>query len=241
MLKALYEAIRRDAKPEQIILDELTYTTGKVYPVLETEPACLNVTTLTALVDYLKSNVDGLDMNELLCHVESPKSVVILSNLSKNGFNQRKEFVRAKLDQLQLSLNTFIDGESFNILLQSCFVEPEDPMKATDREKVIRYASNVTATAEMNTEDDGITQAVTVRKGIASKGIEILPNPVRLRPYRTFTEVEQPESSFVFRCKDNDGVKFALVEADGGAWKGEAMKNIKAFMEQAVPGLNVIA
>ena len=35
MLKALYEAIRRDAKPEQIVLDELTYTTGKVYPVLE--------------------------------------------------------------------------------------------------------------------------------------------------------------------------------------------------------------
>lgn len=39
----------------------------------------------------------------------------------------------------------------------------------------------------------------------------------------------------------NDGVKFALVEADGGAWKGEAMKNIKAFMKENVPGLNVIA
>ena len=132
-------------------------------------------------------------------------------------------------------------GEAFNILLQSCFVEPEDPMKATDRGLVIKYASNVTTTVEANTEDDGVTQAVTVKKGIAGKGVDILPNPVRLRPYRTFTEVEQPESSFVFRCKDNDGVKFALVEADGGAWKGEAMKNIKAFMEENVPGLNVIA
>lgn len=241
MLKALYEAIRSDANPEQIVLDGLTYTTEKVYPVLEKEPACINVTTLTALVDYLKSNVDGLDLNALLCHVESPESVVILSNLSQNGFNQRKEFIRAKLKQLQLNLNTFIDGESFNILLQSCFVEPEDPMKATDRGLVIRYASNVTATAEMNTEDDGITQAVTVRKGIVNKGVEILPNPVRLRPYRTFTEVEQPESSFVFRCKDNDGVKFALVEADGGAWRSEAMTNIKQFMQEAIPGLNVIA
>ena len=79
MLKALYEAIRRDAKPEQIVLDELTYTTGKVYPVLEEQPSCLNVTTLTALVDYLKSNVDGLNLGTLLCHVESPESVAILS------------------------------------------------------------------------------------------------------------------------------------------------------------------
>ena len=241
MLKALYEAIRRDAKPEQIVLDELTYTTGKVYPVLEEQPSCLNVTTLTALVDYLKSNVDGLNLGTLLCHVESPEYVAILSNLSDNGFNQRKAFVRAKLEQLQLNLNCFMGGEAFNILLQSCFVEPEDPMKATDRGLVIKYASNVTTTVEANTEDDGVTQAVTVKKGIAGKGVDVLPNPVRLRPYRTFTEVEQPESSFVFRCKDNDGVKFALVEADGGAWKGEAMKNIKAFMKENVPGLNVIA
>jgi len=32
-----------------------------------------------------------------------------------------------------------------------------------------------------------------------------------------------------------------LVEADGGAWRGEAMKNIKEYLETAVPGLNVIA
>lgn len=144
MLKELYEAIRRDANPEQIVLDELTYTTGKVYPVLEELPSCLKVTTLTALVDYLKANVDGLNMGNLLCHVESPESVVILSSLSSNGFNQRKAFVRAKLEQLQLNLNTFIGGEAFNILLQSCFLEPEDPMKATDRGLVIKYASKDT-------------------------------------------------------------------------------------------------
>ena len=32
----------------------------------------------------------------------------------------------------------------------------------------------------------------------------IVPNPVKLRPYRTFAEIEQPESSYVFRIKDGD-------------------------------------
>ena len=60
----------------------------------------------------------------------------------------------------------------------------------------------------------------------------MVPNPVTLRPYRTFTEVTQPESEFVFRMKDDSmSVYCALFEADGGAWKREAMKNIKEHLE----------
>ena len=95
---------------------------------------------------------------------------------------------------------------------------------------------------ESATSDDGISQAVAVKAGITSKGVKELPNPVTLRPYRTFTEVEQPASAFIFRCRQDHGkMQFMLCEADGGAWRSEAMKNIKAYMEAAVPGLNVIA
>ena len=57
----------------------------------------------------------------------------------------------------------------------------------------------------------------------------IVPNPVTLCPYRTFLEVEQPESQFVFRIKDEGGVQFKLVEAEGGMWKNEAMHLIKNY------------
>ncbi|MDR2054492.1 MAG: hypothetical protein LBQ10_01270 [Desulfovibrio sp.] len=60
-----------------------------------------------------------------------------------------------------------------------------------------------------------------------------------LRPYRTFNEVEQPVSPFVFRAQE--GPRFALIEADNGAWESVAMKSIKEFMEYEVPGLHVIA
>ena len=101
--------------------------------------------------------------------------------------------------------------------------------------------SNVKTTVETGMADDGVSQTVQAKKGIASVENVVLPNPVTLRPYRTFVEVEQPASKFVFRARDDDGMEFMLVEADGGAWRGEAMKNIKTFLEAAVPGLNVIA
>ena len=38
-----------------------------------------------------------------------------------------------------------------------------------------------------------------------------------------------------------DGPRFALFEADNGAWENEAMKNIKHFLEFEIPELHVIA
>ncbi len=240
MLKELYTAIRGDAAPAVIEIKGRNYTSKNVVPVSTPTPAKLTVSTLTGLVDYIKSNVDELNVSSLLCHVESPSKVTLNSNLL-GDFADRAVFLAAELHQLQIPLNKYLDAEAFNILLQSCFVEPEDPMKATDRGIVLKYAANVKTMVEGVMADDGVAQAVTVKKGIASVENVVMPNPVTLRPYRTFVEVEQPASKFVFRARDDDGMEFMLVEADGGAWRGEAMKNIKTFLEAAVPGLNVIA
>ncbi|MDF9627266.1 hypothetical protein P5775_32030, partial [Bacillus cereus] len=80
--------------------------------------------------------------------------------------------------------------------------------------------------------DDGVSQAVTVKTGVASRGNAKVPNPVQLSPYRTFVEVKQPESKFVFRMRE--GARCGLFEADGGAWKLEAMNNIKEYLNEAL-------
>lgn len=56
-----------------------------------------------------------------------------------------------------------------------------------------------------------------------------VPNPVELAPYRTFLEVEQPESQFIFRMKD--GPRCAIFEADGGAWRNQAITNIREYLK----------
>ena len=90
-------------------------------------------------------------------------------------------------------------------------------------------AGNITSEAKVQTMDDGVSQDVTVKKGIQKEGWEMVPNPVSLAPYRTFSEVDQPESNFVLRVKAN-GPTCALYEADGGAWKAAAMHNIAAYL-----------
>ena len=62
-----------------------------------------------------------------------------------------------------------------------------------------------------------------------------VPNPVTLRPYRTFMEVEQPAISCVFRLRQ--GHMLSLHEADGGLWRLEAIQSIKAFLVQAMVDL----
>ena len=64
-----------------------------------------------------------------------------------------------------------------------------------------------------------------------------VPNPVKLIPYRTFAEIEQPSSLYVFRVRDdgNGAPAFKLVEADNGLWKHAAMLKIKDYFEHELP------
>lgn len=65
-----------------------------------------------------------------------------------------------------------------------------------------------------------------------------MPNPVYLAPYRTFAEIEQPVSKFVFRMES--GPKAALFEADGGAWKNEAILKIKEYLQKELSGIKTV-
>ena len=68
----------------------------------------------------------------------------------------------------------------------------------------------------------------------------IVPSPCILRPYRTFLEIVQTMSKFVFRMKDSgSGVDCALFNADGGAWKLDAMNSIRKYFEKALEGTGV--
>lgn len=108
------------------------------------------------------------------------------------------------------------------ISLQSAFV------KNDDRDVMLRVVGNITEQNVKSWGDNGVSQSVVAKSGLATVDEVAVPNPVALQPYRTFVEVAQPESDFIFRMKD--GPKCSLYEADGGAWKLEAIKNIKEYL-----------
>lgn len=69
----------------------------------------------------------------------------------------------------------------------------------------------------------------TVRTGAKTVAEGEVPSPAVLRPFRTFLEVEQPESQCVFRI--NERGSCALFEADGGLWKYHAKESIHEYLK----------
>lgn len=190
----------------------------------------LHMHTLSSLVEYIKANIDTM-APKMIIHVESPEKVSLYSQLDEE--RKRECIVEVYAQVPEFGYERFIDHEAFTINVQSKFFE--DPN--TDEALLLKFAGTVEQGSVVEYGDDGITQKATVRQGIASKTDAVVPNPVSLRPYRTFIEVEQPLSQFIFRMKDVHGIQCALFEADGGAWKNAAISNIKNYLESELVDL----
>lgn len=206
-------------------IDGITYSDKELEPVIHNPKAqTIRMNTLTSLVDYIKAQVDEMD-EKMIVHVQSPTKVSLYSALDNERIREHLVDVVARLPEFEYG--RFIDHERFCIGLQANFLDD----KKSDRALVLKFAGTVEDGSVAQYSDDGISQKATVKTGIASKADAVVPNPVKLRPYRTFHEVQQPISEFIFRMKSDDCVRCALFEADGGAWENVAMKNIKEYLE----------
>lgn len=225
IIKEAIEYVVSLRKPEIQEIDGITYSDKELSPVIYNPKArAVQMNTLTSLVDYIKAQVDEMD-EKMIVHVQSPTKVSLYSALDGERIRENMVEVVARVPGFEYG--RFIDHERFCIGLQAKFLE--DP--ESDRSLVLKFAGTVEDGTVSQYSDDGISQKATIKTGIASKGDAIVPNPVKLRPYRTFHEVQQPISEFIFRMKSDDGVWCALFEADGGAWENVAMKNIKDYLE----------
>ncbi|WP_368652395.1 hypothetical protein AB4Y30_11590 [Ornithinibacillus sp. 4-3] len=179
----------------------------------------LELNTLTGLVDYIKSNQERNE-HPLFIQVINEKKVALVSTLNSEG--NRETLVLSHAIVPTFGFDTFYSVEKLIIALQAQFVQTKD------RELILQVIGNIQEDNVRGTSDDGVSQAVTVKTGVASAVDVKVPNPVTLAPYRTFLEVEQPESEFIFRMKE--GPSAAIFEADGGQWRNHAIQNIHDYL-----------
>lgn len=184
----------------------------------------LQVNSLTGLVDYLHSKFDDVvnrASDSLLIHVVSPTKVRVYSKLDVD--RKRENLIAATASMEKFPYGQFMDSERFIINLQSLFVRDHDA------EALLKCASAIRIEGGGDLEDDGVSQTAIVKVGAGTKGKAEVPSPAELRPYRSFLEIEQPVSAFIFRI-NKDGA-CALFEADGGMWRSYAMESIKEYLE----------
>lgn len=197
-----------------------TFSRHQLHLVKEPTAAPISLRSLSGFVDYINSKFDGGD--NLLVHVVSPTEVVALTTFTRDL--NRGQVVKTNALLPEFNFGHWYNPENFIINLQAGFVP------VGDRDAILKLVGNIKEENVQQFGDDGVSQAVTAKTGVSTVETAKVPNPVTLQPFRTFVEVDQPSSEFIFRMKN--GPTAALFEADGGAWKISAMQNIRKYLEE---------
>ena len=233
--------IDRNLRPEPFTIGDQTYISfgssyERVKPVLPdkiVKPDTFTVFSLDGLIDYIKSDVDGVFKDAERRHivrVTSPTKVEVISPTT-GYWLERIVVVQCTAVVPDITFSRYMDIDDFQIMVQTSFEDSDN------RAIVLKLAGSVRKEQSMQTADDGTSQKVTINTGVATASDVIVKNPVILTPFRTFREVRQPESPFILRF--NEEAQAALFTGDGSAWKLEAVENIAAYLRVSLDGYNV--
>lgn len=225
MLKEAIEKIEEMSNAEVVEVDGHFYTVNgdgatEILPTqFRPEPVSLN--SLDALVQLIKKeqperqifvsvrNHDFVEVYDSPCEEARWKRNVLYAAKAADVPGWDSE-VQMGFDQATVALMTrFQDGG--------------------DREYTLQLLSQITTGAKVTYTDNGVASTIVMQKGAALAQNMTIKPLVRLRPYRTFQEIEQPEGVFLIRISER-GITFR--EADGGMWKLTARNTAKAWLQE---------
>ena len=180
-------------------------------------PDCISVSGLDGICKLIRTELAKID-TVVMVQAKSHNTVEVMTTYLPDF--SRNILYRAEADAPGLRTG-FRGREAALIELRSLFIPNEGTAYLLD------LLSKMTDENKVSTNDNGVTQTVEARQGVALNAmVEVKPR-VMLRPFRTFLEVEQPESEFLLRVDADEGIGF--FEADGGIWKLEAKRNIADY------------
>lgn len=225
------EKIEDMTGPKVIVTQQDAFADKHLYRVENKLADTIVLSSLSGLAEMIKQEMSEYNL-PLFVRATSAERVHVFGAIRDDMQRERPFTAEAKF--IDFDFNEYISIENMIICLKSRFAPTED------RDYLVQLLGNITDQQSVQTKDDGITQSATVKSGIQLIGEQRIKPIVTLKPYRTFLEVEQPESDFLIRLKDR---RAALFEADGGAWEREAVKNVADKLRELledVPNVHII-
>jgi hypothetical protein len=197
-------------------------------PLQFPQPDIIKVFSLNQAVSAIKAMI-GAD-EKLIVNVLDSKTIEVMSEKRlPNGRIQVLIQAQAKSIFEEFNQSQTMDHEEFLIELMSKFAP------SPDRDLLLKLTSVVTDDSAATTSDNGVSQTVAVKKGVAFVESETLKPIWQLRPFRTFPEIEQPLVPFLFRV--HKGPEFSLRDCDGGQWKVTTTAKIRGYLEDNLKDL----
>ena len=229
MLKEFIEHIQNTALP---IIHE---TADAVYAVtadgskkiadLPCYPDTVTLTSLDALVKLVQAEAVIAEPNRpLFITIPNHLTVQCFSRFDVADNNHRQTYYIAKATDVPgWESKVQLPFEEAQIALRTRFQDTPDTQYA------MRLLTEISTGARITFNDNGVATTVVTKKGIDLQANEAIRPIITLKPYRTFQEVEQPDSMFLIRISER-GISF--IEADGGMWKLRAREIIKEYLEE---------
>lgn len=221
----------REIDGHHYLINDGTY--DEIKPKLDPLPKCCIFSSLDGLVKIIRK--EHKDITEacttpdvLYINVTSPTTVDVSTGV--DGYNRRAYLYHSSYEfPRKWTGASWLEHEEAMIVLRSQFIQNEGT------EYLLDFLSRVSDENSVSSDDNGMTQTVQVKKGIALAARESVKPIVNLRPYRTFLEVAQPESAFLIRIRE--GIQVGIIEADGGMWKIAARRGVVAYLEKELAEL----
>jgi hypothetical protein len=246
MLKEFVQYLVGLDKPEIHEAGDLQYTNRPLTLLMPPLAPHVQCSTLQAIVDLHDCDCEGVKEEAVMLHIVSPTEVALI-NANADSYGRREVFAVSTFPDgiSKFPFGSWLSPEDFIIKAQSCFqhvkIQQDDGKMAQDLDYVLKIASDIKAESTVANKDDGLAQRVAVQAGVLMSEAVLKPR-VNLAPYRTFAEIDQVVSLFIFRAKfEGQNVKLALFEADGGRWKLGVVAAIKEWFGEKLPGVPIIS
>jgi hypothetical protein len=235
-INTLAELGKKAAEPTFHEVNGRTFlVTGSDYTEVEppelAKPGMYITRSLNALVALVKTEVNSLfgdDALPLYVSCNSYDSVKVFTRpIADAGLYRWTPYTANASDLPPLVEDVRWNFDEAMIKLRSMFQRAANG-KTNDVDYILNLLSNMSVDQSIKSDDNGVTQTVQVRKGVSFVENQRVNPIVKLAPYRTFQEVQQPESEFVFRIYDDRSI--SLTAADGGMWKMDARNSVRQYL-----------
>lgn len=222
MLAKMIDKIVSLKKTETFQINGQTYSDRDLtrIPPHVDRPRCIEVSGLDSICKLIRTELAKLDtivFVQATAYNRVEVMTTYMADFSRNAIYE----ARADVPGLRAGWR---EREQALIELRSLFIPNDGTAYLLD------LLSRMTNEESVATKDNGVTQTVEARQGVALKQVEEVKPRIALQPFRTFLEVAQPESEFLLRVDAEKGIGF--FEADGGVWKLEAKRNIVGYFEE---------
>lgn len=225
MLKAMIEKIEKMAGPKVYHIGQEDFASASLVRIDPKKdfPKAITLTGLDSVCKMVRNEANDLfSGDQILIQVEDYRTVKVFTTL--DGEMDRCWLYECQADTPRVSVNTFITHEAAAVQLRSLYIP------SADLTYLLQLLSGISTESKVTSSDNGVSQTVEAKSGVALTAAVPVRPYVKLQPFRTFLEVPQPESMFLLRLKEGGNV--GLFEADGGVWRLEATRNIAGYFEE---------